>query len=95
MQDDEHHIVEPRKGTYMPWSDGPRVCPGRKFSQVEFVAVMAGLFRYHRVRPKLLDGETLEDGQKRVLKMINSRDFLALTTQMERPGEVAMVWSEC
>ena len=55
---------------------------------------MVALFRRHQVRPKLIDGESIEEGQKRVLKMIGRRDYLALTTQMERPGEVAMVWSE-
>ena len=93
-QNGAENLIEPRKGTYMPWSDGPRVCPGRKFSQVEFVAVMAALFRRHWVQPKLMDGESLEEGQARVLRMIGRRDLLALTTQMERPDEVAMVWSE-
>lgn len=31
------------KGSFIAWSDGVRPCPGKKFSQVEFVAVMISL----------------------------------------------------
>ncbi|MCJ1310452.1 hypothetical protein MMC25_004116, partial [Agyrium rufum] len=58
VQKDTETLLEPRKGVYVPWSDGPRVCPGRRFSQVEFVAAMAVLFqRGRRVQPKLSVGE--------------------------------------
>lgn len=50
------------KGTYFPWSDGQRTCPGRKFAQVEFVAVIANLFRGYRVLPMRMVGESEERG---------------------------------
>ena len=81
------------RGTFVPWADGPRSCPGRKFAQVEFVAVMAVLFRRHRVRPKLLDRETMEQAKKRVLGMVNDSAISAITLQMRRPKDVALVWS--
>lgn len=34
---------KPIPGAYLPWADGQRVCPGKKFSQVEFVGVIARL----------------------------------------------------
>jgi Cytochrome P450 len=37
------------RGTYLAWSAGPRVCPGSKMSQVEFVAVFMTVFRRCRV----------------------------------------------
>ena len=43
---------------YLPWSKGPRVCPGRKFAQVEFVAILLRLFHANRVLPVLEPGET-------------------------------------
>lgn len=43
-------IVSPVRGTYFPWSDGPQNCPGAKFAQVEFVAVLACIFRDYRMR---------------------------------------------
>ncbi|KAF7557887.1 hypothetical protein G7Z17_g253 [Cylindrodendrum hubeiense] len=38
-------------GAFLPWAAGPRVCPGKKFSQVEFVAVLACLLKGYRVEP--------------------------------------------
>lgn len=42
-------LYQPPKGAYLPWSAGPRVCPGQKMAQVEFVGVMATLFAQHRM----------------------------------------------
>lgn len=36
---------------FYPWSGGPRVCPGQKFAQVEFVAVLACVLRGAKVKP--------------------------------------------
>ncbi|KAJ9656997.1 hypothetical protein H2198_004597 [Neophaeococcomyces mojaviensis] len=47
----EQKIWTPPKGTYLPWSAGPRVCPGQRMAQVEFVAVMFTLFSRHRLEP--------------------------------------------
>lgn len=65
-------FFEPAIGSYMPWNSGPRVCPGRKFSQVEFVRVVYGLFasgtRVHLVQEP---GEGLKGARERAMKMIN------------------------
>ncbi|KAK8093214.1 uncharacterized protein PG998_014615 [Apiospora kogelbergensis] len=37
-------LVAPPRGIYLPWSVGPRKCPGQKMSQVEFVSVISTLF---------------------------------------------------
>ncbi|KAK3689095.1 putative cytochrome P450 [Podospora appendiculata] len=58
-------LFVPEQGSYLPWADGPQGCPGKKFSQVEAVAVLAGLFRRHRVRPVPGPGETEEQARKR------------------------------
>jgi cytochrome P450 len=34
---------------FYPWGAGPRICPGMKFSQVEFCAVLVGVLRRCRV----------------------------------------------
>ena len=57
----------PQPDAYFPWSKGVADCPGQKFSQVEFVAVVATLFRSHRVKPLLKTGESLKDAQKRLV----------------------------
>ncbi len=84
--------MEPLKGSYLPWSDGPRVCPGRKFAQVEFVAVIAFLFRQHRVRPATLGGESPEAATERVLRTVNDSE-VGITLQMRKPKSVSVIWS--
>lgn len=42
-------VITPAQNTYFPWSDGPQNCPGAKFAQVEFVAVLACVLRNHRM----------------------------------------------
>ncbi|QVM07287.1 hypothetical protein D8B26_001989 [Coccidioides posadasii str. Silveira] len=45
----DNTIFQPPRGSYLPWSAGPRNCPGQKMAQVEFVGVFLTLFRYHRL----------------------------------------------
>jgi cytochrome P450 len=47
--DGKEEIIQPPPGRSNPWTVGPRVCPGKKFSQVEFVAVIARLFQKERL----------------------------------------------
>ncbi len=42
-------LFKPPKGTYVPWSAGPRICPGQKMAQVEFAAIFLQLFNEHRI----------------------------------------------
>jgi len=84
---DGEEIVESAKGTFMPWSVGPRQCPGKKFAQVEFVAVIARLMRSHRVKtaaggsiPELV--ETIEDSE------------IGVTLKLKHPEKVRLKWEE-
>lgn len=38
-------LFRPAKGAYIPFSDGYRSCLGRRFAQVEILAVLAVIFR--------------------------------------------------
>ncbi|KAL4744326.1 hypothetical protein BDW72DRAFT_212824 [Aspergillus terricola var. indicus] len=75
-------IMQPRPGTYLPWSAGVQNCPGRKFAQVEIVAVMASLFREHRLRVELQEGEDFEKAQTRLLNCTND-SYQLLVMQMK------------
>jgi cytochrome P450 len=90
----EHEYLRtPPRGAYVPWSDGARVCPGKKFGQVEFVASMVSLFRKHRVEVVPESGESVEMARQRVLGVVlDSRVTLLL--QMRRPESVALRWVE-
>lgn len=56
----------PPKGTWIPWAMGPRVCPGMKMAQVEFVAAMLTLLKRHRIERVPLEGEDAEGAEKRL-----------------------------
>ena len=61
---------------YFPWSDGLQNCPSRKFSEVDAVAVLACLFRAHRLSVKKVEGKSDKDARKRVescIKDINMK----------------------
>ena len=79
------------KGTFIPWAEGPRICPGKKFAQVEFVAVLATLLRKWRVRPRVLEGESMEQARKRVLAFVEDSEVV-ITLQMKKAKSVCLVW---
>ena len=91
---DEETLVEQRPGVFIPWAEGPRNCPGKKFAQVEFIGAMTTLFRNHRVRPVLKKGETAEDGRKRLMQMADTSALTAITLQMRHPKSVNLRWVE-
>ncbi|KAI0411740.1 putative cytochrome P450 [Xylaria grammica] len=89
----EEEFLQPKRGTFVGWSEGARDCPGRKFSQVEFVATIASLFRDWRVDPVVFEGETIEAARERVLDLIKTDSAMVLLTQMLHPERAPLVWS--
>ncbi|KAM0233702.1 hypothetical protein ACHAPO_006990 [Fusarium lateritium] len=43
--DTSSQLFRPERGSYIPFSDGPRSCLGRRIAQVEIIAALAVLFR--------------------------------------------------
>lgn len=80
----------PPDGMYYPWSDGPQNCLGARFSQVEFVAVLARIFGDHRVEvvPNG-DEESEEQILKRVTEVLEDCDFQMLL-RMRNPDRVRL-----
>ena len=76
-------LFKPPKGTYMPWSAGPRVCPGQKMAQVEFTGILLKLLRKHRIEAVSL---TTPSGELETRAQVESRldarmeDSLSLLT---------------
>lgn len=89
----QQQLFKPPKGSYVPWSSGPRICPGQKMAQVEFTAIFLRLFQTHRVEAVPLvkeDGavETTEEVETRLdARMKNSVSILTL--QMNDVYDVA------
>jgi len=42
-------VFSPTPGSYVPFSDGPRACMGKRFAQAQFCAMMATIFKDHSV----------------------------------------------
>jgi cytochrome P450 len=89
--DTSEQLFVPVRGSYIAWSDGVRPCPGKKFSQVEFVATMVALFRRHRVEVVPNKGETLFDARERVKRVVND-NVIVLLLQMKEPKTVGLKW---
>ena len=46
------------------------------------------------MQPALLDGESPDQGKKRLARMIDDSAITAITLQMRKPKSVALVWQE-
>ncbi|KAF7887020.1 uncharacterized protein EAF02_003667 [Botrytis sinoallii] len=86
-------VITPATSTFFPWSDGPQNCPGQKFSQVEFVAVLAILLRHHRVSVVQNDNETPEKAQERALFVTQDCD-MELLLRMRDADQVNLIWKK-
>ncbi|KAF2790090.1 cytochrome P450 [Melanomma pulvis-pyrius CBS 109.77] len=82
-------LVTPARNTFMPWSDGPQNCLGAKFSQVEFVAVIACLFRAHRLSVQQLPEEDAAQATARVLRVVEDCDA-QLLLRMKNPDRIRL-----
>ncbi|KAF7503982.1 hypothetical protein GJ744_002956 [Endocarpon pusillum] len=90
---DEEYLVTPQNGS-IAWSEGNRSCPGKKFSQVEFVASMAGLFRDRRVDPVPEESENLEMARGRIVRMVEEDTGQVLLLQILHPERAPLAWRQ-
>lgn len=89
---DGPQVFKPPKGTYVPWSAGPRICPGQKMAQVEFTAIFLKLFHKHRIEAvsaKTASGESETRAQLESRLDARMRDSISvLTLQMNNVYDV-------
>lgn len=90
---DSEYIITPSQHTYFPWSDGPQNCPGLKFSQVEFVAVLSVLLRNHRVGVVQLQDETSQEARERALAVTQDCN-MELLLRMRDADQARLVWKK-
>ena len=89
---DCEELFVPAKGTYFPWSDGLQNCPGKKFAQVEFVAVIACLLQAHRTRLLCKEGEDVGAARKRILAICEDSEH-GLLLRMRNADTVRLTWT--
>lgn len=63
------------QSTYFPGSDGAQKCPGTKYAQVEFVAVLVYILQEHRIRLIQKPGETFDQARGRAFVLMEVCDF--------------------
>lgn len=56
-------LYRPPRGAYLPFSEGSRACSGRRFSQVEMVAILAVIFQNYSVELAVDEWASDEDVQ--------------------------------
>ncbi|KAJ4361504.1 hypothetical protein N0V95_001841 [Ascochyta clinopodiicola] len=79
---------------FLPWATGQRVCPGKKFSQVEVVAVLALLLRGHTVQPQLRAGETMDEARRRVFEAGMEIEHEGhILHEMRDPKSIGLTWT--
>lgn len=78
-------------GSYLPWAYGQKACRGKRFSQVEIVAVLCRLFRNHTVVVSREAGETQEQANVRA-KVAAFSTEKKLLNKMENAASVGLCW---
>jgi len=89
----EETIITPIKGSFIAWSEGIRNCPGKKFSQVEFVAAMVSLIHGWRVDTVTEPSESMESARKRVVATVENETGQVLLLQLLHPEKAVLTWS--
>jgi cytochrome P450 len=88
-------LVADTSDHFLPWAYGQRVCPGKRFSQVELVAALAMLFHEHSIQPEPQSGETLEEARARVFKAsLQVEHEGKILNEMSDPQSTCLKWSK-
>jgi len=67
---------------FAPWASGPRVCPGKKFAQVEFAAVLGSVLKKVWVKPCKKGGGGGEEARKDVWRCLRRSEPRGATLKM-------------
>lgn len=69
--EDGGSLFRPEKGAYLPFSEGPRSCLGRRIAQVEIIAVLAVIFQRYSLElavDDFVDGDDVDNVVKQMGK---------------------------
>lgn len=77
-------LIVPQGPVYSPWLLGPRVCPGKKFSQVEFVALIAQVQSKWRIEVAAT-GQDTEAARENLLKILGNEKYFNISTHLRHP----------
>ncbi|KAH8699443.1 cytochrome P450 monooxygenase-like protein [Phaeosphaeriaceae sp. PMI808] len=79
---------------FLPWATGQRVCPGKRFSQVELVATLAYIFRDYTVHPQPQNGESMDNARTRIFQTgLEIEHESTILHEIRHPETIALTWS--
>lgn len=85
-------LISPVPGTFLPWTGGPRVCPGKKFSQVEFTRAIYEIFKGGtRVRVAKEAGESQEEAEARASALLK-KTRISFVLKMADGESLGLKW---
>ncbi|KAG9589469.1 putative cytochrome P450, partial [Aureobasidium melanogenum] len=87
--DGTESVEAPNDVLFYPWVGGPRVCPGKKFAQVEFVAMVANILSRYWVEPVAQGNESEFEARQRLLNVMNDKYF-NISAHFKRPEDAAV-----
>jgi hypothetical protein len=75
---------------FVPWASGPRICPGMKFAQVEFTAVLGTVLRRAWIAPSVKGGDDGNEtaAKKEVEILLRESHHIGATISMKRPEDL-------
>ncbi|KAF2252133.1 putative cytochrome P450 [Trematosphaeria pertusa] len=85
----EERVAVPEGPMYCPWIFGTRVCPGKKFSQVEFVALIAQIMSEWKIDVLRLEGEDEQVARGRLMGVLKEKYF-NISTHLKRPEDAGV-----
>ncbi|TFK27616.1 cytochrome P450 [Coprinopsis marcescibilis] len=85
----ERFLRDYRRDAFIPFSSGPRACPGRRFFETEAVAVMAMFISKYKVSIKEEPQFSSETFEQRYERIFASKEVLTLT-----PTRVPLVFTK-
>lgn len=85
--DENGQLFRPPQGHFLPWSTGPRICPGMKMAQVEFVSILRAIITEWTIEPAGFGGESLGSATQRLRRMIDESQP-KMTLQIKDPEQM-------
>ncbi|KAL1606203.1 hypothetical protein SLS60_003604 [Paraconiothyrium brasiliense] len=77
-------LVIPEGPMYCPWLLGPRACPGKKFSQVEFVALLAQIMSKWRIEVAVA-GQSPQTARGKLMGILLDEKYFNISTHLLHP----------
>lgn len=81
----EERFQVPEGLVFTAWMIGPRTCPARKFSQVEFAGIMSELLEEWKVELVKHDGENEDEARERVWRVLRDEKYFNVSAHLKRP----------